>query len=92
MSQTPPENMQPIATAPTDGTRIEVWRPGYGLYSVAWKNGAWTVREGKTVPADEVTLWREPPPPKSMQEIMGAYYLPEEERYVGRDEEEGEAQ
>lgn len=63
MAQLPPENMQPIATAPTDGARIEVWRPGYGLYSVEWKNGAWTVREGKTVPAHEVTLWREPPPP-----------------------------
>ena len=63
MAQLPPDDMKPIADAPTDGTRIEVWRPGYGLYSVQWKDGTWTVREGKTVPAHEVTLWRHPPPP-----------------------------
>ncbi|EIM25769.1 hypothetical protein [Microvirga lotononidis] len=90
MSQVPPDDMQPIATAPTDGTRIEIWRPTYGLYSVQWKDGAWTIREGKTVPAHEVTLWRLPPPSKSMEEIMGAYYVPPEERYVSPDEEGGE--
>lgn len=60
IEQTAPEGMEPIATspAPKDGTRIIVWRPRYGLYSVQWLDGAWTVREGKTVPEAEVTHWK----------------------------------
>lgn len=53
-----PEGMEPIASAPKDGARIVVWRPNYGLYSVQWQNGAWTVREGKTIPENEVTHWK----------------------------------
>lgn len=53
-----PEGFEPIETAPKDGTRIVVWRPKWGLYSVQWLNDAWTVRDGKTIPADDVTHWK----------------------------------
>lgn len=59
--QTMPEGMQPMDTAPTDGTWIVVWREGHGLYSVRYRNGKWTMRTGRTIPADELTSWMLPP-------------------------------
>ena len=53
-----PDDMQTIDTAPRDGTRIVVWRANYGLYSVQWLAGEWTVRAGKTIPDNEVTHWK----------------------------------
>ena len=55
---TAPDDMQSIDTAPQDGTRITVWRQGYGLYSVQWLDGAWCVRAGRPIPPAEVTHWK----------------------------------
>lgn len=55
-----PENMQPMDTAPQDGTYITVWREGYGLYSVRWYKNRWTMRTGRTIPAEELTGWMTP--------------------------------
>ena len=64
---TPPDDMQPIETAPKDGTRIVIWRPGYGLYAVHWDGSGWVNRPliprrpdlaARVIPAHEATHWK----------------------------------
>lgn len=82
-----PDGMKPIDTAPDDGSRITVWREGYGLYSVQWLNGAWQVNPGRTVPTAELTHWMPPLPPPTMAEILG---ISEEEYALNKAMDEAE--
>jgi hypothetical protein len=59
--QTMPEGMQPMDTAPMDGAWIVVWRDKYGLYSVRYRNGKWTMKTGRVIPADELLGWMPAP-------------------------------
>ena len=55
-----PEGFEPMDTAPMDGTWIVVWRRDIGPYSVRYRNGKWTMKTGRTIPADELTGWKLP--------------------------------